>query len=287
MDRYAKIRRILILVLVLNLAVSFAKIIYGSITNTLSMQSDGYHSLFDGVSNIIGILGIQIASRPPDKNHPYGHQKYETLASIFIAVLLVFVAFEIISQSFDRFTTLNTPEITTLSFVVMIVTIGINLAVTTYEKRKGKELKSEVLVADSLHTRSDIYVSLSVIIGLMAIKFGYPIVDPLIALVIAALIGKAAIEIIRNSTRVLCDEAPLDDDLICEIAKQIPGVLECHKIRTRGSVGNYHIDLHIWVDPEMHVDKAHSISHNVANKLKQNIDGVDDVVVHVEPAEIK
>lgn len=285
MDRYAEIRRILIIILVLNLAVSFAKIIYGSLTNTLSMQSDGYHSLFDGVSNVVGLLGIQIASRPPDKNHPYGHQKYETLASVFIAILLVFVAFEIISQSIERFTTSQTPEITTLSFVVMVVTIGINLAVTTYEKRKGEELKSEVLVADSMHTRSDIYVSLSVIVGLLAITFGHPIVDPLIALAIAALIIRAAIQIIHSSTGVLCDMAPLDDDIICNMVKTIPGVLECHKIRTRGSIGNYHIDLHIWVDPEMHVDEAHNISHRVADRLKKSIEGVEDVVVHIEPYE--
>ncbi|MBP2029193.1 cation diffusion facilitator family transporter [Methanohalophilus levihalophilus] len=287
MERYAKIRRILILVLVLNLAVSFAKIVYGSITNTLSMQSDGYHSLFDGISNIVGIIGIQIASRPPDESHPYGHQKYETLASVFIAVLLVFVAFEIISQSVERFATMTTPEITTLSFVVMIVTIGINLAVTTYEKRKGEELKSEVLIADSMHTRSDIYVSLSVIAGLLAIKFGYPIVDPLIALIIAALIGKAAIDIIRSSTGVLCDEAPLDNDFICDIAKEVPGVLDCHKIRTRGTVGDYYIDLHIWVNPELHVSEAHRISHMVTDRLKEKIEGVDDVVVHIEPGKHK
>jgi len=109
MDRYAEIRKILTLVLVLNLVVAFAKIIYGSMTNTLSMQSDGYHSLFDGVSNVVGLLGIQIASRPPDKNHPYGHQKYETLASVFIAILLVIVAFEIISLSIKRFTSAGTP----------------------------------------------------------------------------------------------------------------------------------------------------------------------------------
>lgn len=287
MERYAKIRKVLLLVLVLNLAVSFAKIIYGSITNTLSMQSDGYHSLFDGISNITGILGIHIASRPPDKKHPYGHQKYETLASVFIAVLLIFVAFEVIIQSIERFTRISSPEITTLSFVVMILTIGINLSVTTYEKRKGEELKSEVLVADSMHTRSDIYVSISVIAGLLAVKYGYPIVDPLIALVIAALICKAAFEIIRSSSGVLCDKAPLDENLICDIAKQVPGVLDCHKIRTRGGVGNYHIDLHIWVDPEMRVDKAHSMSHMVTDKLKENIDGVDDVVVHIEPCEQK
>jgi len=167
----------------------------------------------------------------------------------------------------------------------MVVTIAVNLLVTTYEKRKGEKLNSDVLIADSMHTRSDIYVSISVIVGLIAIRYGFPIVDPLIALIIAGLIVRAAIQIIRSSTGVLCDMAPLDGDLICNIAKKVPGVLECHKIRTRGSFRNCHIDLHIWVDPEMHVDEAHSISHSVADRLKQDIEGVEDVVVHIEPCE--
>ncbi|KXS41123.1 MULTISPECIES: cation diffusion facilitator family transporter [Methanohalophilus] len=284
-DKYRLIRSILVKILVLNLIVSFAKIGYGSFTNTLSMESDGYHSLFDGISNIIGILGIQIASKPPDRSHPYGHQKYESLASVFIAVLLFIVAVEIISKSVERFISPSTPEITFLSFVVMILTIAVNLFVTIYEKREGDKLKSDILIADSMHTRSDIYVSISVIAGLLAVKGGYLLIDPIIAVIISLFIIRAAINIIKSSSKTLCDESRIDEDIICNIAFEVDGVMECHRIRTRGTKGEYYIDLHIEVDPKMPVDQAHAISHQVSDQIKQYMEDVKDVVVHTEPHE--
>ena len=283
-NRFKEVRKILIIILLLNLFVAISKIAYGLISNTLSMQADGYHSLFDGVSNIIGIIGIQIASRPPDKNHPYGHRKYETMASIAIAMLLLFVGFEILYSSIDRFMTGAQPNITSMSFIVMITTIGINLLVTIYEHRKGVQLNSEILIADSMHTRSDIYVSLSVILGMIAIEMGYPIIDPFIALIIAIVIVRAGILIIQQSSQTLCDVSRINDDAICCIVEAMEGVIECHKIRTRGGVDDIHIDLHVKVRPDMHTDKAHALAHDVEKKLMDSFTGVSDVVVHIEPA---
>ncbi len=284
-NRFEKVRKILIIILLLNFFVAIAKIAYGLISNTLSMQADGYHSLFDGVSNIIGIIGIQIASKPPDKNHPYGHQKYETMASIAIAFLLLFVGFEILQSSIDRFTTGSQPCITSMSFIVMVVTTGINLFVTTYEHKKGVELNSEILIADAMHTKSDIYVSLSVILGLVAIKIGYPIIDPLIALIIAIVIVRAGILIVQQSSHTLCDVSRIDDDAICCVVEAMEGVIECHKIRTRGGADDIHIDLHVKVRPDMHTDKAHALAHDVEKRLMESFAGVSDVVVHIEPAD--
>jgi cation diffusion facilitator family transporter len=283
-NRFEKVRKILIIILLLNLFVAISKIAYGIFSNTLSMQADGYHSLFDGVSNIIGIIGIQIASKPPDKNHPYGHSKYETMASIAIAMLLLFVGFEILHSSIDRFITESQPNITSMSFIVMIATITINLFVTTYEHKKGVQLNSEILIADSMHTKSDIYVSLSVILGLIAIEMGYPIIDPFIALIIAIVIVRSGILIIRQSSHTLCDVSRIDDDAICCIVESIEGVIECHKIRTRGGADDIHIDLHVNIHPDMHTDKAHALAHDVEKRLMESFTGVSDVVVHIEPA---
>lgn len=281
--RYKTIRKILLTVLILNLSVSLAKIIYGIISQSLSMQSDGFHSLFDGISNIVGLLGIHIALQPPDKNHQYGHHKFETFSAVFIAMLLIFVAFSIIFQSIRRFGSSLNPQITPLSFIVMLLTMGINIVISWYEQKKGRELDSDVLVADSMHTRSDIYVSLSVIAGLLAVKLGYPIIDPLVALLIAVIITRTAIIIIRESSKALCDETPLDNDNIHDIAKTVPGVQSCHKVRSRGSVGNYYIDLHIRVKPNMSVKEAHRISHLVKDTISDRIAHVKDVVIHIEP----
>lgn len=281
--RYRKIRNIMILILFLNLAVSFAKISYGLLTNTLSMQSDGYHSLFDGISNIVGLVVIQAASKPPDAEHPYGHRKFETLASVFIAVLLISVAFKIVSSSFSRFGNGDVPEVTSISFAIMIGTMVVNYFITTYEYRSGTKLQSEILVADSIHTKSDIYVSLSVIIGLIAIKAGFPIIDPLIALVIAGLIIHVGYSIISKNISVLLDHSQLDPDDVCEVAYSVEGVLECSMIRTRGVPGNIFLDMRIGVDDDISIVESHAIAHQVEDRLKQQFDGIQDVVIHIKP----
>ncbi|HIH94550.1 TPA: cation transporter [Methanosarcina acetivorans] len=282
--RYKKIQQVLVLVLFLNLAVAFAKIIYGTFTGTLSMTADGYHSLFDGVSNIVGLVGIYISSRPPDRDHPYGHQKYETFASIFIAILLLFVGFEIFQNALNRFLVRSTPKVTTLSFVIMLGTMGINYLVTRYEYLKGVALRSQVLIADSMHTKSDIYVSLSVIASLVAIKSGFPLLDPLIALLISFLIFRAGFRIMKESSRVLLDMSRLEEEEICSLVLGVEGVLGCHKIRTRGGMGDIRIDMHVLVRPDMPLEDAHLIAHRVSKMLKAEYKDVSDVVVHLEPA---
>ncbi len=282
--RFRKIRKILILLLFLNLGVAFAKIAYGVQTDVLSMQADGYHSLFDGVSNIIALIGIYIAAKPPDREHPYGHRKFETIASIMIALLLAIVAFEIVHSAFGRFGSDANPQVTVVSFAIMLGTIIINYGVTTYERIKGEELDSEVLLADSAHTKSDMYTSISVVIGLVAIHLGYPAIDPLISIMIALVILHAGAEIIFRSLSILCDESQIDTEKIASIVRNIEGVIECHNIRTRGPPGSLYVDLHVEVDPDMSTYKSHTVSHIVQYRIKENIEGIEDVMVHIEPA---
>lgn len=282
--RLKKVQRVLIIVLFLNLFVAFAKIIYGTLSGTLSMTADGYHSLFDGVSNIVGLVGSFIAARPPDKEHPYGHQKYETLASIFIALLLIYVGFEIFRNALDRFLIHNVPEVTAISFLVMLGTMCINYLVTRYEYGMGVALRSQVLIADSMHTKSDIYVSLSVIAGLVAIKLGFPLLDPLIALLISFLIFRSGFRIMGESSKILLDISRLEEEEICRLVLGIEGVMGCHKIRTRGGMGGVWIDMHLLVQADMSLEEAHLISHRVSKMLKAEYRDVTDVVVHLEPA---
>lgn len=284
LQKSKKVQRILIYVLFLNLAVAFAKIIYGNLTSTLSMIADGYHSLFDGVSNIIGLAGSFIASRPPDSDHPYGHQKYETVASIFIALLLIFVGVEIFRDALNRFLVKSTPEVTDISYLVMFGTMFINYLVTRYEHKQGVSLRSQVLIADSMHTRSDIYVSLSVIVSLTAINLGFSMMDPLVALMIAFLIFKAGYGIIKESSRSLLDMSRIEEKEICDLVMGIEGVKGCHKIRTRGSMGDIKVDMHLLVRSDMPLEDAHIITHMVSKKLKGEYKDISDVVIHLEPS---
>ncbi len=284
LQKYRKVQRVLIYVLLLNLAVAFAKIVYGTLTNTLSMVADGYHSLFDGASNIIGLAGSFIAARPPDSEHPYGHIKYETLASIFIALLLIFVGVEIFQNAVNRFLAPSTPKVTALSFLIILGTMCINYLVTRYEYKQGKSLRSQVLIADSMHTKSDIYVSLSVLVSLAAIELGFSFIDPVIAVVISFLIFKAGYKIIKEGSRALMDMSRIQEKEICELVMGVEGVMGCHKIRTRGSMGDIKVDMHILLQSDMSLEDAHLISHKVSKKLKGEYKDISDVVVHLEPS---
>lgn len=282
-EYYRTVRRILIVILVLNIAVALAKVLYGWYSNSLSMLTDGFHSFFDGASNVVGIIGITLASRPADKEHKYGHWKIETFSSIIIAVLLFLVCLEIVQSAIDRFFNPSPPEITTISFLVMGVTILINLGVSWYEYKKGRELDSKILVADSMHTRSDIYASVAVILGFFAIIAGYVWMDTVIALAIAILIAKTGINIIKESSEVLLDKSIISDEIIENIVKSVPEVIECHGIRTRGKKSQTYIDLHITVDPSYSIEEAHQIGDKVELKIKKAISGVKEVLIHLEP----
>lgn len=276
----------MLVVLFFNWAVALAKIVYGLFTNCDSMAADGFHSLSDGASNIIGIIGIHFACQPVDKDHPYGHKKYETLFSLGIAAILFLLAFNLAKESVLR---LNNPDIALVdarSFAIMLLTMGVNFWVVRYEGKSGRMLKSDILISDALHTKADILTSISVIISLVLIKLGFPIIDHIVTIIIALFIAHTGYDIIKSSSRILCDTAAiLDEKRIIDIALGIKGVKTAHKIRTRGRPDDIHIDLHVQVNPDMHVDNAHKISYAIEEALKKNIPEVTDVVVHMEPKE--
>jgi cation diffusion facilitator family transporter len=283
MAYYSTVRRVLIIIFILNLSVGLIKGGYGLYTNSLSMATDGLHSIFDSSSNIIGLVGIAIASRPPDRDHPYGHSKFETFASIGIAVLLFASCFQVVEAAVNRFLNPSFPEITYWSFAIMGATLAVNVGVAAYEYIIGRRLKSSILVADSMHTRSDVYASVGVILGFFAVRMGYPLADPLIALIITGLIILTGIEIIKDSSRVLLDHALIEESVIRKLAESVEGVCNCHRVRTRGSPGEMYVDLHIGVDSSLSIDAAHRVGLAVEDKIKDSIKEVSDVVVHMEP----
>jgi len=285
-EHYRKIRKTLFVILALNWAVAAAKIIYGLVTSCESMAADGFHSLADGASNIVGLIGIHFACRPIDKDHPYGHKKYETFFSLGIGVLLFILAFNLAKDSIMR---LNNPDLARVdvkSFVIMLATMLVNFLVMNYERKKGKLLQSDILISDSMHTKGDIFTSVSVIISLVLIKAGFSIVDHIATIIISLFIAHAGYEIIKQGQAVLCDTAAfLDDTKIKDIVLKIEGVRACHKIRSRGRIDDIYIDLHVQVDPDMRMDNAHRISYRIEEAIKSAIPGITDVVVHMEPKE--
>jgi cation diffusion facilitator family transporter len=283
-NNFSQAKGVLVRVLVLNWLVSATKIIVGYLISSISMTADGFHSLLDGASNIIGLVGLTIASKESDEAHPYGHKKYETFTSIGISLLLFLTCFEVIELAVRRWMEPRPINVTTFSFVVMAVTLSVNVGVMLYERRKGRELMSDVLMADSAHTKSDIYVSLSVIATLVLAKLGYARADVIVALGIAFAIGRAGFLILKRSSEVLCDTMVIDKASVETVCSDMAGINRCHKIRARGRKDDINIDLHVVVDPGMSVGAAHALSHDLQQRLKHRIPGVTDVQIHIEPA---
>lgn len=282
-QRYASVSRVLWRVFLLNLAVALAKLVLGYVTGALSILSDGFHSLADSASNITGLAGVRAARKPPDMDHPYGHHKYETLAAAAIVAFLGVVVVEVVLMAVERLDRGAAPQVTPLSFVVMLATMAVNVAVVRYEGRKGRELASEVLIADAMHTRSDVLTSLAVLVSLVGVKLGYPILDPAAALVVAVFIGYAAFEIARETFRILSDRTVFAEDELREIVMGVTGVLGCHQIRTRGSADHAFLDLHVWFEPDMSLREAHRLSHEVKDRLIARYPQIADAVIHIEP----
>ncbi len=283
LTRYDAVNRVLFRVLILNLAVAGAKLIFGYATGAVSIISDGFHSLTDSASNVIGLVGLRASLKPPDDDHPYGHRKYETLAAAGIFVFLLLVVVEVSRAALNRLAGGAAPHISIVSFAVMLITLAINLLVVRYEGREGRRLSSELLLADAMHTRSDVLTSCAVLISLAAVALGYPVLDPIGGLVIAVFIARTGWQIARDTSRVLSDRVVLAEDDIRRVVMGTPEVVGCHHIRSRGSADHTFLDLHVWYPPDMPLHEAHRLSHIVKDRLMTTFPQIADAIIHIEP----
>jgi cation diffusion facilitator family transporter len=203
--------------------------------------------------------------------------------SIGILLFLLLVLVQVVWAAVERLQTGGTPTVSALTFFVMSATFAVNLAVVAYERRQGVKLSSEVLVADSHHTRSDLMTSATVIAALAGVKLGYPAFDPIAAFVVAAFIAGACWQIFQDSSRILADQIVIAADDIHEVVQGVPEVIGCHRIRSRGSADHVFVDLHVWLDPNMRLEDAHRISHVVKDRIMARYPQIKDAVIHIEP----
>ncbi len=252
-------------------------------TGASSIMADGFHSLSDTGSNIVGLIGITVAARPRDDSHHYGHRKFETIASMVIAMFLGIASFELLRGAVDRFLHPIVPQISNLSIGIMLATLAINIVVTLYERKRGRELGSEILTADSQHTQSDVLTTISVLIALIAIRAGYPVMDTIATLVIVGFIGFAAFRIFWASATILGDASLPIVHEVERIIREFPEVHDYHNIRTLGHPEEARVDLHVGVDPKLSTSECHDLTHRIQDKIQKDIPSVKEVLIHVEP----
>ncbi len=284
LERNRKVRAVLASILVANWAVALAKLAIGIYSQSAAVTADGLHSFIDGGSNVLGLLAMTVASRPADEDHPYGHGKFEALASLGIGAMIGIAMLELGRMALDSLLHDQHPQVSPLMAGVMVITLGVNLTVTRVERHYGEKLQSSLLLADARHTLSDVFVTLAVLLSLGLVWLGYPRADGLVALVVMVFVAGVAWGIVRQAVGILSDTARLDPLRVAEALRTVDGVRSCRDVRSRGMEGAVYVDLKIEVDPQLSTEKAHALADEVEARLQAEFRDVVDVVVHVEPS---
>jgi cation diffusion facilitator family transporter len=283
-DRGRRIRRVLVQVLVLNLLVLAAKGVAWWSSGALSIAAEALHSSLDALNNVIALTFAAIAAREPDDDHPYGHQKFETLGALVVVGFLSITVFELLKGAVSRLVGGQPLEVeaTPTAIVLVLLSAVASLLVSRWELVQGRRLDSHLLVADAAHTRADVYASGAVLVGLLFVRAGYPVADPLIAIGVAAVIAWTGWEILKATVPVLVDERAVEDRTIRRIAEATEGVRAAWGIRSRGRPGEVFAELTVSVDPSLDVADAHTIADRVEREVADAL-GAREVTVHVEP----
>lgn len=282
-DRVRKVRRVLVAILFANWAVAAAKVLVGLVADSAAVTADGFHSFIDGSSNIIGLVAVMAAARPADDDHPYGHGKFEALASLAIGVMVGIGMLELGRMAFDALVHGRHVTVSAQMVAVMVITLGVNVAVSVYERRQAHRLDSPILLADATHTLSDVFVTLAVLLSIGLVWLGFQRADGLVALFVMIVIARVAYGIIKQAVGILSDTARLAPHEVERIVRGVPGVRGCENVRSRGMTNSVWVDLTIHVDPQLSTQRAHELAHQVEHALADAFPRVVDVVVHVEP----
>jgi cation diffusion facilitator family transporter len=270
-------------ILVANIVVVVVKFIVGLDTNSLAVFGDALQSSVDSASNLFGIFVVRVASKAPDEDHPYGHAKFETLGALLISLLLALSIFELVRGAVARLMSGAPPlNVSTTALALLVVTLLVNIGVVWFETRAGRRLKSDLLLADALHTRTDVFITLGVLGGLALAGAGLAWADPALALIVAVLVGRAGYQILRRAIPSLVDERAFDQATIRREAEGVDGVVSAYAIRSRHGGDRRFAELTISVDGNADVASAHRIADQVEGRLRDSLQ-LDEVTVHVEP----
>lgn len=282
-DRTALVRRVLLGLLFANLAVVGAKLVIGLRSGSLAVLGDALHSSVDSLNNVLALIVIRVAAQAPDEEHPYGHGKFETLGALAVVGFLSITCFELVRGAVKRLAGgEHVLEMTDLGLTVLVATLGVNVLVAWYENRRGHELSSELLIADAAHTRTDVFITIGVLIGVLFARQGLWWIDPVVAIVVALLIVRVAYQIFSRTVPVLVDERAIPTGTIQETAEAVRGVKSAYGIRSRGAAQVRYAEVTIAVDRAANVAAAHAIADEVEQRLKQDLQ-LHEVTVHVEP----
>ena len=282
-DIRSEVRRVLLVTLGLNLFVLVLKVVVGFWTGSLSLLADALHSVTDSASNVLGLVTSSFSSPEPDREHPYGHQKFEAVGALGIAAFLGIACFEILQQAVERAIAPDEPvTMSSIALWLMLVVLAMNIFIAFYERRVGLRIGSKILTADAHHTMSDIWITLVVLAGLIGVWQGWQWLDIVLAFPVAILVFRSGWMVLQENLPWLVDEMAIAPEAIYAIATQVPGVVNCHDIASRGVIGRQvFIEMHMIVSAD-DVETAHRITEDVEKRLAERFSPVR-TVIHIEP----
>jgi cation diffusion facilitator family transporter len=284
-SRSAAVRRVLWGILLANLAVVGAKVVIGFAAGSLAVLGDAIHSTADAMNNVLALVVVRAAAKPPDEDHPYGHGKFETLGTLAIVGFMSITCFELVRDAIGRLLAARTPpRLSDLQLAILLVTLAVNVFVAWYEHRRGEQLQNDLLLADAAHTRADVFITIGVVTGMLVARRGWWWVDPVLALAIAMLIVRIGYKIFQHALPVLVDERATPTATIQSLAESVAGVRGAYGIRSRGGSRSHvrYAEVTIAVDGSANVADAHVIADRVEALLKRDLE-LTEVTVHVEP----
>lgn len=275
-----------------NIVLSALKLAAGILGGSKAMVADALHSASDIVATSVVLVGIKVAQKPADREHQYGHGKVEPIAAAFVGITLVVAAILIVKGIVDSIIqhTFTTPTFLALGAAVVSIVVKEAMFRITYST--GKQIKSEAIIADAWHHRSDAYSSIGTFIGILGSiiggKLGIPFLqylDPIAGAVVACMIFKVAYDILKHSIKGLMDSAPDSEQLnkIGGVVSEIGGIVSVPDIKARYIGQRLFIDLAIEVDAKISVDEGHTIAEHAKSRIIEHVPDAYDVMVHVEP----
>lgn len=272
-----------------NVILSVVKLLAGIIAHSGAMISDAVHSASDVFSTFVVIIGIKLASKKPDKEHPYGHERMECVAAIILAVVLFITGLGIGAEALKNILSGNYSELQVpgiLALIAAIVSIVSKEAMYWYTRHYAKKIDSSALMADAWHHRSDAFSSIGALIGIAGARLGFPVMDSIASLVIFIFIVKAAIDIFKDAMDKMidhsCDEETEKQIYDCVMKNE--DVMGIDLLQTRIFGNKIYVDLEIQADGSFTLREAHSIAEAVHNDIEQNFPKVKHIMVHVNPA---
>lgn len=282
--RVRAIQRSLAIILVANLVVVAVKIVVAVRTGALSVLGATVESALDAMNNVIAMALVGLAAIGPDEDHPYGHDKFETLGALAIVGFLSISCFELVRNAVTQLMHRQLPEAATpLELALLGSTAFANVFVVWYERRRGRELGSALLLADAAHTGGDIFVTVLAFVALLLTRAGYGFIDPWLALVVAGVIAFSGYQILRVTVPILVDQRAVDSAEIRRVVAAIPGILGVPNVRSRTSAsGTLFAEMTITCDGGLSVARAHELADAAERAIRDAL-GAADVTVHVEP----